>query len=67
MKREAVELIMIGIIARNMGHADQSAVCQSGRDILDFVLKMTYKDFSAIKKHAKNESKLTRTVDSRTV
>ena len=42
-----------------------SHVCSASDDVFDFVSKMTYRDFTEIKKHAKNEAEHAGSLDSR--
>ncbi len=49
-KAEAWETIFIGIVAANMGYANQSCVVKSGKEVFKHIKKMTYKQFSSIKK-----------------
>jgi len=53
MKAETIELIIIGIVASNMGYADQSKVCATGHEIYKYIGKLTYNDLREIKKQLK--------------
>lgn len=49
MKTEAIETIFIGVIAQNMGYANQSKVVQSGKEVFKKIGSLTYKEFRNIK------------------
>lgn len=49
-RAKAVETICIGIVAKNMGYANQTLVCNAGRELFEYISQMTYKRFSDVKK-----------------
>lgn len=49
-RAKAVETICIGIVAKNMGYANQTLVCNAGRELFELISRMTYKQFSDIKR-----------------
>ena len=49
MKTKAIETIFIGVIAQNMGYANQSNVVQSGKEVFKKIGSLTYKEFRNIK------------------
>lgn len=51
-RAKAVEAICIGIVAKNMGYANQTFVCNAGRELFEYISRMTYKQFSDVKKLA---------------
>jgi hypothetical protein len=50
MKTKSIEKICIGIIAKNMGYANQTNVCKSGEAVFEYIGSMTYKEFRNVKK-----------------
>jgi hypothetical protein len=48
---EAWELVFIGLVAKSMGYADQSKVCEAGQKAFRLLAKMSHKDFRNIKRH----------------
>lgn len=55
MAPEVIKTIIIGCIAKEMGYADQSKVIKSGLEVFDFVSRLTYKEFGAIKKEYRKQ------------
>lgn len=49
IKAESWEMIFIGVVAENMGYANQSDVVKSGKEVFKKLGSMTYKDFRNIK------------------
>lgn len=49
-RAEAQETICIGIIATEMGYANQTKVCNAGRAVFKHIGSLTYKQFRDIKK-----------------
>ena len=47
-----VETICIGIVAKNMGYANQTLVCNAGREIFEYISRLPYRQFRAIKRAA---------------
>lgn len=50
MRTKAIEMRFIGIIACNMGYANQTNVCKSGKAVFEEIGTLTYKEFRNIKK-----------------
>lgn len=50
MTPKTIETICIGIVAKNMGFADQSKVGNAGREVFKFIGELTFKEFRKIKK-----------------
>ena len=49
-KTMTIEYTCIGIVAKNMGCANQTFVCNAGRELFKFIGELTYKEFTQIKK-----------------
>ena len=49
IKTEALETIFIGVVAENMGYANQSNVVKSGKEVFKKIGSLTYKEFRNIK------------------
>jgi len=49
MRAKAVETTLIGIIASEMGYADQSRVCISGKKVFEYIKTLTYSEFKNVK------------------
>ncbi len=49
IRTEAIETIFIGVVAENMGYANQSNVVKSGKEVFKKIGSLTYKEFRNIK------------------
>jgi hypothetical protein len=54
-RAEAQETICIGIIATEMGYANQTRVCNAGRAVFKHIGSLTYEEFGNIKKLMKEK------------
>lgn len=50
MRTEAIERVCVGIVAEQMGYANQTHVCNAGKAIFKYIGRLTYKEFRNIKK-----------------
>jgi hypothetical protein len=50
MKAEAVETILIGIVSKHMGYVKPSQPIGAGKEVFEYIKRLTYKQFSDIKK-----------------
>lgn len=56
MRAKAQETICIGIIATEMGYANQTLVCNAGRAVFNHIGGLTHKQFRDIKKLMKERT-----------
>jgi hypothetical protein len=54
-KAKGKESVCIGIVAKNLGHADQSKVCAAGRELFRYIQGLSERDFLAIKSLSQNK------------
>lgn len=49
MKAQAWERVFIGAVATEMGYANQTKVCNAGKEVFKLIGSMTYKEFKNVK------------------